>query len=135
MGQGPEGPVPAILRFFSGQDVGHVVYDSLLLGDDPLGGHDGAADEDLPGVGLMAELDALGVADEHHGVVSDDVPSSDGVDPDLLPAGADAFAAVDELLSAQFLADDLGGGHGGPAGGVLLLVVMGFYDLHMLVLT
>ena len=93
----------------------------LGLLHDPAGRHDGAADEDLPGVGLVADLDPLGVPDEHDGVVADDVPAPDGVDADLLAAGADALPPVDEVLAAHGLADDLGGGHGGPAGGVLLL--------------
>ena len=113
------------------QDIGHVVDDSLLLGDDPSRCEDGSADEDLPGVGLVADLDALGVPDEHDGVVPDDVPAADGVDADLVSAGADAFASVDDLLAAHLLADDLGGGHGGTAGGVLLLVVVGLDDLHV----
>lgn len=81
----------------------------------------------------MADLDSLGVPDEHDGVVADDVPAPDGVDADLLAAGADALSPVDEVLAAHGLADDLGGGHGGPAGGVLLLVVVGLDDLHVVV--
>ena len=121
------------LEMFSGEYVGHLVDDALLLLADPLGGENGSADEDLPGVCLVADLDALGVADEHDGVVADDVASPDRMDADLLASGTYSLASVDELLSAHLLADDLSDGHGGSAGSVLLLVVVGLDDLHVVV--
>ena len=63
----------------SAQHIGHGVDDTLLLRGDPFRRHDRSAHEDLPGMGLMAQFDALGVADEHHGVVADDVAASDRV--------------------------------------------------------
>ena len=56
----------------------------------------------------MADLDPLGVPDEHDGVVADDVPAPDGVDADLLAAGADALPPVDEVISAAVMAVPLG---------------------------
>ena len=127
MGAGPP------LEMFSGEYVGHLVDDALLLLADPLGGENGSADEDLSGVCLVAYLDALGVADEHDGVVADDVASPDRMDADLLASGTYSLAPVDELLSAHLLADDLSDGHGGSAGSVLLLVVVGLDNLHVVV--
>ena len=83
----------------------------------------------------MLDLYALGVADEHDGVIPDDVAAPDRMDTDLLPAGAESLASVDELLPAQLLADDLRYRHGGTAGCVLLLVVVRLDDLHVVVET
>ena len=88
----------------SSENVGHLVDDALLLFDDPLGGHDGSTDEDLPGVGLVADLDSLGVTDEHNCVVTDDVSTTDGVDSDLLSTRTDSLTSIDEFLSSKLLA-------------------------------